>query len=190
MTSASSRPSPSGTSRSWPATRPARARARAGPHRPRSARRRVRVDAASDLVLVRERLDRGGLGERVAEERLAHLVERARQLARAAQREADAQPAEAVDLREGPQQHEVGVAREQLDRGVGIVEQVELAVGLVDDHADVRRHLARRSPRSRASGSAVLVGLLGLQTITRRVATVISAASRQVVALLARRAPP
>ena len=46
----------------------------------------------------------------VAEERLAHLVERARQLLRAAQREADAQPAEAVDLGEGAQQHEVGVA--------------------------------------------------------------------------------
>ena len=40
-----------------------------------------------------------------------------------------------------------------------------------------------------ASGSAVLVGLLGLQTIASRVATVISREHRaQVVALLRRRA--
>ena len=48
----------------------------------------------------------------------------------------------------------------------------------------------RRAPRSRnaaisASGSAVLVGLLGLQTITSRVATVISREHRvEVVALV------
>ena len=73
----------------------------------------VRVTRSIDGVLVGERLDRGGLGERVAEERLAHLVERARQLLRAAQGEADAQAAEAVDLGEGAQQHEVGVRAEQ-----------------------------------------------------------------------------
>ena len=67
-------------------------------------------DAVFDGVLVGERLDRGGLGEGVAEERLADLVERPRQLLRAAQREADAQPAQAVDLGEGAQQHEVGCA--------------------------------------------------------------------------------
>ena len=67
-------------------------------------------DAVIDRVLVGERLDRGGLGEGVAEERLADLVERPRQLLRAAQREADAQPAEAVDLGEGAQQREVRVA--------------------------------------------------------------------------------
>jgi hypothetical protein len=32
------------------------------------------------------------------------------------------------------------VALEQIERRVGIVERVELAVGLVDDHADVARH--------------------------------------------------
>src|SRR5436190_18797627 len=37
-------------------------------------------DALDDRVLVGQRLDRGGLGERVAEEGLAHLIERARQL--------------------------------------------------------------------------------------------------------------
>ncbi len=130
-------------------------------------------DALGDRVLVGERLDRGGLGERVAEERLAHLVDRAREVLRAAQREADAQPAETVDLGEGAQQHEVGMAVEQLDRGVGVVEQVELAVGLVEDHADVRGDLGDERGDLRR-GSAVEVGLLGLQTIARRVATVIS----------------
>ena len=32
------------------------------------------------------------------------------------------------------------MAVEQRERGVGVVEQAELAVGLVDQHADVRRH--------------------------------------------------
>ncbi len=37
-------------------------------------------DTILDRVLVGERLDRRGLGERVAEERLAHLIERPGQL--------------------------------------------------------------------------------------------------------------
>ena len=45
-----------------------------------------------------ERLDRCGLCERVAEERLTDLVERPRQLVRAAEPEADTQSAQAVDL--------------------------------------------------------------------------------------------
>ncbi len=39
----------------------------------------VARDAVDHRVLVGERLDGGGLRERVAEERLAHLVERTRQ---------------------------------------------------------------------------------------------------------------
>ena len=119
----------------------------------------VRATRSIDRVLVGERLDRRGLGEGVAEERLAHLVERPRQLLRAAQREADAQPAEAVDLGEGAQQHEVGVALEQLDRGVGVLEQVELAVGLVDDHAHVRRDLGEEvgDARQRQRGARGVV---------------------------------
>ncbi len=70
----------------------------------------VLVDAFEHGVLVGQRLDRGGLGERVAEERLAHLIDRPGQILRAAQREPDAQPAQAVHLRERPQQHQVGVA--------------------------------------------------------------------------------
>ena len=66
-------------------------------------------DAVLDGVLVGQRLDRGGLGERVAEERLAHLVERARQLFGAAQGEADAQAAQPVDLGERAQEDQVGV---------------------------------------------------------------------------------
>ena len=73
----------------------------------------VALDAAGDLVLVVERLERGGLGGGVAEERLAHLVDGGAEVLRAAQREADAQPAEPVDLRERPQQHEVRVPLEQ-----------------------------------------------------------------------------
>ncbi len=71
---------PARTSRSWPASRrgPGPARAAARPSRSRSAI--VRVTRSSDRILVGERLDGGGLCERVAEERLAHLVERARQL--------------------------------------------------------------------------------------------------------------
>ena len=58
----------------------------------------VALDAAGDLVLVVERLERGGLGGGVAEERLADLVDGGAEVLRAAQREADAQPAQAVDL--------------------------------------------------------------------------------------------
>ena len=70
------------------------------------------------------------------EERLADLVDRAHEVLRSAQPEADAQPAQAVDLRERPQQDEVLVALEQVERRVRVVERVELAVGLVEDHRD------------------------------------------------------
>ena len=111
----------------------------------------------------------------LAEERLADLVDGGAEGLRAAQREPDAQPGEAVDLREGPQQDEVGMGVEQVDGRVGVVERVELAVGLVDDHADVSGTRSTNAAMS-ASGSAVPVGLFGLQTITIRVATVTSSA--------------
>ena len=94
-------------------------------------------------------------------------------------------PAEAVDLREGPQQHDVAMALEQVERRVGVVEQVELAVGLVDDHADVAGAPARRRPRSRPPAARSIVGLFGLQTMTSRVAAVISARHRVEVVLVA-----
>ena len=100
---------------------------------------RLRSTRRGDLVLVVERLHRGGLRRRVAEERLAHLVDRRPQLVGAAQRVADAQPAEPVDLRERAQQHEVRVLLQQVDRVGGVLEQAELDVGLVEDHADVPR---------------------------------------------------
>ena len=99
----------------------------------------VALDAAGHLVLVLERLDRRGLGGRVAEERLADLVDRGAERLRAAQRVAHAQAAEPVDLRERPQQHEVRVLGEQLDRVLGVLQQRELDVGLVEDHGDVAR---------------------------------------------------
>ena len=77
------------------------------------------------------------------------------------------------------------MAVQQLERGVGVVEQVELAVGLVEDHADVARDpLEERLDVARAA-SAVEVGLFGLQTMTRRVATVTSRGHRvEVVAVV------
>ena len=74
------------------------------------------LDALGDRVLVLERLDRRGLGGRVAEERLADLVDGAPEGLRAAQRVAHAQAAEAVDLRECAQQDQVReAARSHLD---------------------------------------------------------------------------
>ena len=70
-----------------------------------------------------ERLERRGLGGGVEEERLAHLVDRGAEALRAAQRVADPQPAEPVDLGERAQQDEVRVALEQVERLVGVVEQ-------------------------------------------------------------------
>ena len=99
----------------------------------------VALDAAGDLVLVVERLERGGLRGGVAEERLADLVDGGAEVLRAAEAEADAQPAEAVDLGEGAQQDEVRVPLEQADRLVRVLQDVELGVGLVEDHGDVRR---------------------------------------------------
>ena len=67
------------------------------------------------------------------------------------------------------------MAGEKVERLVGILEGVELDVGLVEDHG----HVARDGLEElvyRTGGSAVAVGLFGLQTITIRVAAVTSAA--------------
>ena len=56
------------------------------------------LDATRDLLGMAQRLDRRRLGGSVGEERLADQLERLRQLGRAAQSEADAQAAQAVDL--------------------------------------------------------------------------------------------
>jgi hypothetical protein len=95
-------------------------------------------DAPLDLVLVGER-DRGGrLGGHREKERLADLVDRGAQLAGAAQPVAGAQSRQPVGLGEGAQQHQVGVAAQQVDGGVGVAEgERELAVGLVEDHRAV-----------------------------------------------------
>ena len=102
----------------------------------------VALDAPRHLVLVLESLERGRLRGRVAEERLAHLVDRHPEALRAAQRVADPQPAQPVDLAERPQQHEVRVLVEQRHRLVGVLQHVELDVGLVEDHRDVARDAA------------------------------------------------
>src|SRR5439155_18440609 len=60
----------------------------------------VALDALGHLVLVAQRLERRRLRGRVAEERLADLVDGALELRRAAEPEADTQAAEPVDLRE------------------------------------------------------------------------------------------
>ena len=70
-------------------------------------------------------------------------------------------PQQPVDLRERPQQHEVRVLLEQRDRLVGVLEDVELAVGLVEDHGDVARDVGdeRRDllERQRGRGRVVRV---------------------------------
>ena len=133
-------------------------------------------DAPLDLVLVhRSASTAAAWAAAVQVERLADLVDRDAEILGAAQRVADAQAGEPVDLGEGPQQHEVRVPAQQLDRGVGVAErQRELAVGLVEDHAHVRRDLCRGSEVIASRSSAVEVGLFGLQTSTSRVATVTS----------------
>ena len=163
------------TRRSWPATRPARARALRRPVLQLEPLGEVALDAAGDLVLVPERLDRRGLGGGVAEERLAHLVDgnaeappsrtaRSRRAGRRARR-----PSRTCAAGRGS-----GGGRAASIDSSGSCEQVELAVGLVEDHRDVARDARARTRRSRSSGSAVEVGLFGLQTITSRVAAVIS----------------
>jgi len=78
------------------------------------------LDAARDLLGMAQRLDRRRLGCRVGEERLADQLERLRELGRAAQREADAQPAEAVDLGERSQQDELGWRRSSASVASGV----------------------------------------------------------------------
>ncbi len=71
------------------------------------------LDATRDLLGMAQRLDRRRLGGSVGEERLADQLERLRQLGRAAQSEADAQAAQAVDLGERSQQDELRMAAQQ-----------------------------------------------------------------------------
>ena len=59
---------------------------------------------------------------------------------------------------------------EQRHRLVGVLQHVELDVGLVEDHRDVARDTPRTKSAISSIGSAVEVGLFGLQTITSRVA--------------------
>ena len=98
----------------------------------------VALDPGGDVVAVADRLGGRGLGERVDAERLAHRIDRGAELG-AADRVADPQPGEPVDLGEGPQQDEVGEVAAQVEAGVGVVVELELDVGLVDDHRDVAR---------------------------------------------------
>ena len=122
------------------------------------ARRRARVD----LVLVLERLDRRGLGGGVAEERLAHLVDRV----------AEAPPSRTARSRRAARRGRrpsrtsaaapgSGARASRSSDASGSSSSVELAVGLVEDHAHVARHLARRTRRSPPSGSAVRSGCSG-----------------------------
>src|SRR5204862_7572841 len=57
-----------------------------------------------------------------------------------AERVAAAKPGEPVDLAEGAHDHQVREVAKQVDRGVGIVVELELDVGLVEGHGDVVRH--------------------------------------------------
>ena len=176
-TSAASSPSPGGrTRRSSPATRRARCPSSRSPSSSSMRSAIVRSTRAVTSSWWCSASTAGGLRGGVAEERLAHLVDRGAEVLGAAQGEADAQPAQPVDLREGPQEHEVRVPLEQVERRVGVVEHVELAVGLVEDHADVARDAARRTPRSRRAAPPSTSGCSGCRRSRRRVATVISSA--------------
>ena len=96
------------------------------------------LHAPLHLVLVAQRLDGRHLRQGVYRERLAHAVHRQPEVL-GAQGVAHPQPAEPVDLREGAQQDQVGVAVGQWQRLVGVLERGELHVGLVEDHAHVAR---------------------------------------------------
>src|SRR3954452_15154182 len=89
------------------------------------------LDARRHLVLVLEGLGRGRQRQRVDAERLADDVDSAAEVVRARERVADPETAQAVDLAEGAQQHQVRVLREQRERLVRVLERRELDVGLV-----------------------------------------------------------
>ena len=99
--------------RSSPGCRSSRGRARSSSASTCRRSIAVRSTRVLDLVLVLQRLGRRGQRQGVDAERLAHDVDGAAEVVGAGERVAHAQPAQAVDLRERAQQHEVRVLLEQ-----------------------------------------------------------------------------
>ena len=126
------------------------------------------LDPARDVVLVADRLGGGRLSDRVDAERLAHGVDGGAKRRRA-ERVADPQPGEPVDLGEGAQQDQVREPAPEVDRRVGIVVELELDVGLVDDHGDVVGDPLEQlpDPRRRQVGGGRVVGVADDQDLGR-----------------------
>ena len=91
------------------------------------------------------------------------------------ERVADPQPGEPVALGERAQDDEVRAAPPEVDARVGVVVELVLGVGLVEDHGDVVRDLPRRTPRSERAGCGSRSGCSGCRRSTIWVAAVISA---------------
>ena len=111
----------------------------------------------------------GRLGDGVDAERLAHGVDRGAERRRA-ERVADPQAGEPVDLGEGPQQDQVRELAAQVDGRVGVVVELELDVGLVDDHRDVLGDALAElgDPRRRQVGRGRVVRVADDQQLGRR----------------------
>ena len=165
---AARRPSPSSrsrrrgrTSRSWPGSRPAR---RPSARRPSSSSMRsatVRSTRSSTAswwlsastaaaCAARCRRTAGAPGRRRAGSSSSRTA-RSRRAARTARR-----PWRRCAAARG------WGGGQQVERGVGVVEHVELAVGLVEDHADVRGAPAPTNAAISASGSAVRRRVVGV----------------------------
>ena len=72
----------------------------------------------------------------------------------------------------------LGKSAAQVGGRIGVVVELELDVGLVEDHGHVVGHALAEARRSAAPGRWVAVGLFGLQTITSWVAAVTSVEHR------------
>ena len=134
----------------------------------------VPLDPERDIVLVADRLGRGGLGERVDAERLADGVDRRPELRRA-ERVADPQPGQPVALAEGAQQDEVRDAG-RAGRGSrpGRRWSGTRCRPRPRSPSSVRGNALHEGRRFARAGRWVPVGLFGLQTISSWVAAVTS----------------
>ena len=173
------------TRRSWPATRRARARVPAARPRARCARRGCArrgastsswwLSASTAAAWAAALQKNGWRTWSTAVGRPPSRTARSRRAARRARR-----PWRMCAAARG-----WGACRAAAIDVVGVLQHVELAVGLVEDHARRGAGRSRRTSAISSSGSAVEVGLFGLHTITRRVAAVISSAHLvELVAML------
>ncbi len=141
---------PTAPTRNWRRTRPPTDQGHASSSM--SARRSatVRVTRHSTSSWWRSASTAAAWAAALSVEGLADLIDGDAEILRAAQAVADAQAGQPVDLGEGAQEHEVGEAAEQVDGGERVPDgERVLAVGLVEDDADVARDALRKAWMSR-----------------------------------------